>query len=133
MKTVTIKIMNREKKPQDQIVDIEKELSDPNPRQRFFFYSNLLGETMALQTLLDAEYRQERARYQMKMLTEDPKVSEWKVRAGFEQTPQFLNYKKGESEILKNILVLSGILDCLYWGKPSGGKVQRSMANLKEI
>ena len=128
MDPVKIQIMKRDSQPKEYTVDIEKELAHSKPQERFFFYSTLLGETIALQTLLDAEYRQARSVSGMKHLNLDPKISEWKAKAAFEATPEFRKYKDGEAAIQRNIFVLSGVLDSLYWGK-TAGKVQRALAN----
>ena len=52
---------------------------------------------------VDAEYREFRARETMAVLTTEPKISEWKLKARIEASPDFLVWKQGAAQAAVNV------------------------------
>jgi len=72
------------------------------------------GEELYNQIVADAEYRQWRAKVINNLLTQDPKLSEWKIKALIEQDDKFVEFKQFIAKSQMEHQVYGRFIDALH-------------------
>jgi hypothetical protein len=114
----------------EKTVGIEENLVKEMDRisSQIAFYGKLLAEAMKEKIILDSLYRKWRAKVAMKTVRDDPKISEWKVKASIEEQDQFVTFKQAEGQCEYNVVALNNIIDGL---KEKSQNLRSKGANLR--
>lgn len=86
---------------------------------RIGFFGELLAAVNEEAIRLDTAYRSWRAAETMRLLKDDPKVSEWKVRAAIEASDKFRQFKDAKAKIKYNLVALDSLIQALAEKSPN--------------
>jgi len=79
-----------------------------------FDLSRFYAQCLQLEIDLDTEYRVFRATKTNAILSIDPKVSEWKMKARIEASAEYAAFKEGIAIVKRNVSFLDLLLDLAY-------------------
>lgn len=86
---------------------------------RISYFGELLAAVFEESIKLDAAYRAWRASESVRLLNEDPKVSEWKVKAAIESADKFRQFKDAIAKVKYNQVSLESLIKALIEKSPN--------------
>jgi hypothetical protein len=86
---------------------------------RIGFFGEVLAAASEEKIKLDAAYRKWRAEIAKRSLKDDPKISEWKVKADIESDPKFTAFKEAEAKAEYNTVALTNLIVALKEKSPN--------------
>lgn len=92
------------------IVDTDREETE----KLVFDLSRFHAQSLQVEVDLDTEYRMFRARRTNDFLKADPKLSEWKIKARIEASPEYAAFKEGIAIVKRNVDFADLLLDLAY-------------------
>lgn len=75
------------------------------------YWSNVWAEAQEILDAADASYRSWRGNMGMKILEDEPKLAEWKVKDLVDASPQFLEHKAKIARAQKHVNICRGLFD----------------------
>lgn len=97
--------------------DIDNDMDTVSARIGYF--GELLAAVAEESIKLDAAYRSWRANEAMRLLKEDPKVSEWKVKSAIESMDKFKQFKDAAAKVEYNKVALETLIKALSEKSPN--------------